>query len=114
MSYRIEIAHEALRAIGELTAEVRAQTRELVRELGEAPRPKRAKKLHGEPDVYRIWIAGYWRLAYAVDDGEEKLRVLCLRRFEILDYESLMGSAYVQEPAVAVGAARAVPGRRPP
>ena len=105
MSYRIEVTREALRAIRELTAEVRTQTRQLVRELGDEPRPQRALKLNGEPDVYRIWIAGYWRLAYAVDDGEEKVRVLCLRRFEIMDYDSLLRSAYVQEPQVAVGAA---------
>lgn len=104
MSYRLEVTREALRAIGELTAEVRKQTRHLVRELAGEPRPRRARKLHGDPDVYRIWIAGYWRMAYTVDDDAEKVRVLCLRRYEIMDYESLMGSAYVQEPQVAVGA----------
>ena len=89
MNYQIEISPEALREIKALPGHVRAQARQLIRELGNTPRPSRAKELRGKPNIYRIWLAGRWRIAYEINDDLAHVRMLRVRRKERIDYESL-------------------------
>ncbi|MBE9507673.1 MAG: type II toxin-antitoxin system RelE/ParE family toxin [Chloroflexi bacterium] len=89
MGYRIEVSPEVRKEIKALPGHVRTQARQLVRALGESPRPSRAKELRGKPNIYRIWLAGCWRIAYEVDDELQRIRVLRVRRKEGMDYESL-------------------------
>ena len=92
MSYQIEIPPEVRKEIKDLPGHVRAQARQLVRALGKKPRPSRAKELHGKPNIYRIWLAGRWRIAYEIDDELKRIRILRVRRKEQIDYESLRPS----------------------
>ena len=93
MSYRIEVSSEVRQEIRTLPGYVRTQARQLIRALGEHPRPSRAKELHGKPNIYRIWLAGQWRIAYDIDDALQRIRILPVRRKEHIDYESLGPSA---------------------
>ena len=69
MSYQIEISPSARQEIRALPAYVRAQALQLIDELGRNPRPARAKELQDRQNIYRIWLAGRWRIVYAVDDA---------------------------------------------
>ncbi len=89
MSYRVEVPPEVRKEIKALPGHVRAQARQLIRALGENPRPSRAKGLHGKPSIYRIWLAGRWRVAYEIDDELKRIRILRVHRKERIDYESL-------------------------
>jgi mRNA-degrading endonuclease RelE of RelBE toxin-antitoxin system len=71
VSYQISITpavHHELRA---LPAYVRSQAILLIDDLTTNPRPSRAKELRGKPDVYRIWLAGRWRIAYRAGDAQQ-------------------------------------------
>lgn len=89
MGYRIEVPPDVRKEIKALSGHTRAQARQLIRALGENPRPSRAKELRGKPNIYRIWLAGRWRIAYEIDDELERIRILRVRRKERMDYESL-------------------------
>lgn len=89
MSYRIEVPPSVQKEIIALPGYVRAQARQLIRALGENPRPPRAKELRGKPNIYRIWLARRWRIAYEVDDDLYHVRILRVRQKEQIDYESL-------------------------
>jgi mRNA interferase RelE/StbE len=89
VSYQIEVSPEATKEIKALAGSVRTQARQLIHALGENPRPPRAKELRGKPNIYRIWLAGRWRVAYEIDDELAVIRILRVRRKETMDYESL-------------------------
>ncbi len=89
MSYRIELIPPARDEIRALAGYVRAQALDLVAALGQEPRPPRAKRLRVRPRIYRIWLAGRWRVAYQIDDQARRILVLCLRRKENVDYHRL-------------------------
>ena len=89
MSYRIEISHSARQEIRALPAYVRAQALQLIDELAGNPRPARAKELQDRQNIFRIWLAGRWRIAYAVDDELLVVLILRVRRKEDVDYSSL-------------------------
>lgn len=55
-------------------------------------RPSRAKELRDQPNIYRIWLAGRWRIAYEIDEELERIRILRVRRKEQIDYGSLRPS----------------------
>jgi len=63
VSYHIEVSPPVRKEIRELPGSVRTQARQLIRKLGENPRPSRAKELRDKPNIYRIWLAGKWRIA---------------------------------------------------
>ena len=92
MSYQIKVPPEVQKEIKDLPGHVRAQARQLISALGESPRPSRAKELRGKPNIYRIWLAGRWRIAYEIDDELKLVRILRVRRKERIDYESLRSS----------------------
>lgn len=89
MSYRIEVSHSARQEIRALPAYVRAQALQLIDELAGNPRPARAKELQDRQNIFRIWLAGRWRIAYAVDDELLVVLVIRVRRKEDIDYSSL-------------------------
>ena len=89
MSYRIRIDREAEQEIRALPAYVRAQARQLVPALAWNPRPDRATELRGKPGIYRVWLAGHWRIAYHVDDQQQFVTILRVRLKEDIDYASL-------------------------
>ena len=92
MSYRIEVPPSVRKEIKTLPGHARTQARQLIRALGENPRSSRAKELQGKPNIYRIWLAGRWRIAYEINDELECIRILRVRRKERIDYESLRPS----------------------
>ena len=92
MSYQIKVPPEVRKEIKDLPGHVRAQARQLISALGENSRPSRAKELRGKPNIYRIWLAGRWRIAYEIDDELKLIRILRVRRKERIDYESLRSS----------------------
>ena len=89
MSYHVEIARPAQIEIKALPAHVRAQLRQLINSLKEIPRPARAKELRDKPNIYRLWLARRWRIAYVIDEDLRLVRVLRVRRKETIDYETL-------------------------
>jgi mRNA-degrading endonuclease RelE of RelBE toxin-antitoxin system len=89
MSYRIEVSPPAQQEIKSLPGYVRSQARKLIRDLAETPRPARSKELRDKPNIYRIWLAGRWRIAYEMDDELQRVRILRVRRKEGMDYESV-------------------------
>ncbi len=92
MRYRVEVPPEVQSEIKGLPGHVRAQARQLVRALSENPRPPRAKELRDKPNIYRVWLAGRWRIAYEVDDDAKRIRLLRVRPKGQIDYDSLKSS----------------------
>ena len=91
---------DAQREIKSLPGYVRAQASQLIRALGLDPLPPRAKELRDKPNIYRIWLAGRWRIAYEIDEELKRIRIPRVRRKEEIDYGSLH-SASVENPADA-------------
>ena len=89
MSYRIEVSPSARQEIRTLPAYVRAQALQLIDELGRDPRPARAKELEDRQNIFCIWLAGRWRIIYAVDDELILVLIMRVRRKEDIDYPSL-------------------------
>jgi mRNA-degrading endonuclease RelE of RelBE toxin-antitoxin system len=89
VSYRIKVSHSARQEIRALPAYVRAQAIQLIDELAGNPRPARAKELQDRKNIFRIWLAGRWRIAYAIDDELLVVLVMRVRRKEDIDYSSL-------------------------
>ena len=89
MPYRIEVSPQAQQELRGLTGFIRAQAIELIEALAETPRPARAKELHGKPQIYRIWLARTWRIAYEIDDDQLVVLILRVQRKDEIDYESL-------------------------
>jgi mRNA-degrading endonuclease RelE of RelBE toxin-antitoxin system len=89
VSYQIKIVPSAEQEIRALPAYVRAQARQLVLALAGSPRPSRANELRDNLGTYRIWLAGRWRIVYQIDDDQQAVIILRVRRKEDIDYDSL-------------------------
>lgn len=89
MSYQIEISNEAAREIKKLPGYVRAEVRRLVRELGDNPHPPTVRELQGKPGIYRLWVAGRWRMVYAIDDETLIVTIRRVRSKATIDYDSV-------------------------
>lgn len=96
MSFRTEITPPARAEVRELSGYLRAQALKIIAALGKEPRPPRARELRGKPNIYRIWLAGRWRIVYEIDEENERLLILRVRSKERIDYESL--TSWVHEP----------------
>lgn len=79
MPYRIRYADEAKRDLRELPGNYRQRIRRLIESLPGTPRPRRAKELRDRPGRYRIRVDG-WRLIYRIDEEDEAILVLRIRR----------------------------------
>jgi mRNA interferase RelE/StbE len=89
VSYQLDIFTTAKAEIRSLPGYVRAQAQQAIAALAHDPRPPAAKELRDKPGIYRLWLAGRWRIAYAVDDDQQVVTILRVRRKEQIDYESL-------------------------
>lgn len=89
MNYQIEITAEARQEIRQLSGYVRAIALNIIADLAHDPRPPSAQPLRAKSGIYRVWLAGRWRIAYAVDDEQKVVLILRVRRKEQIDYESL-------------------------
>jgi mRNA-degrading endonuclease RelE of RelBE toxin-antitoxin system len=89
VSYRINISTIAHKEIKALPGYVRAQALQVIRALADTPIPSRAKELRGKPNIYRLWLAGRWRIAYHLDDDRLLVLILRVRAKEDMDYDSL-------------------------
>jgi mRNA interferase RelE/StbE len=89
MSYQIRITADAHREIKALSGYVRSPALKIINALSEDPRPPAAKELRGKPGVYRIRLAGKWRIVYRIKDDENQVAILRVRRKEKIDYDSL-------------------------
>lgn len=68
MTYRIEIAREAIRALAKLDKQIRRRLQTAITKLGDDPRPHGAIALQGLSGAYRVRVGDY-RVVYTVDDG---------------------------------------------
>jgi mRNA-degrading endonuclease RelE of RelBE toxin-antitoxin system len=89
VNYDLEISPPARKEIKELAGHVRAQALGLIEGLISSPLPSGAKELRGKPNIYRLWLAGRWRIAYQIDDDRRCVRILRVRVKADIDYESL-------------------------
>lgn len=87
MSYRIKVSPEAGKELRALPGHVRAQALQLIEQLGHDPRPVRAKELRERDAIFRIWLAGRWRVVYQIDD--DQVLILRVRRKEDIDYSGV-------------------------
>jgi mRNA-degrading endonuclease RelE of RelBE toxin-antitoxin system len=51
--------------------------------------------LRDRPDLFRIWLAGRWRIVYEIDEENERVVILRVRSKDQIDYESL--TSWVKE-----------------
>jgi mRNA-degrading endonuclease RelE of RelBE toxin-antitoxin system len=89
MSYQIRITADAHREIKGLSGYVRSPALKIINALSKEPRPPAAKELRGKPGIYRIRLAGKWRIAYRIKDEENLVVILRVRLKEKIDYDSL-------------------------
>jgi mRNA-degrading endonuclease RelE of RelBE toxin-antitoxin system len=82
----LEVSPPARWEIKELPAYVRAQT---IENLAVDPRPSGAKELRDKPAIYRLWLAGRWRVAYQIDEDLKLVRILRVRAKADIDYDNL-------------------------
>lgn len=85
MSYHVEVAPELYAEVKRLPGYVRSQARQTFRDLAKNPYPDGAKELRGKPGVYRIWLAGRWRIAYKVNDEDKMVHIIRVRRKDSID-----------------------------
>lgn len=77
--YKIKITETAEQELRRLPGNVRQRARRMVSALAEDPRPSGTKELRDRPDRYRLRLDG-WRILYRVDDEDETVTVLRVRR----------------------------------
>lgn len=89
MSYRIELNKAARAEVKALSGNLRAQALALFESLKDNPLPLRARELRDKPGIYRIWLAGRWRIVYEVDDQERVVVIRRVRHKDAIDYTSV-------------------------
>jgi mRNA interferase RelE/StbE len=89
--YAVFVTAGALQEIKKLPGNVRQRVRRAVAAFAEEPRPAGSKKLETPElsrDVYRLRIEK-WRVVYAVNDAENIVDVLAVRKRPPYDYGDL-------------------------
>lgn len=79
MSYHVDLTPEARREVKALSGHLRAQALDAFEMLANDPRPDRSRELRGKPGIYRVWLAGRWRIAYSIDDAAAVVTILRVR-----------------------------------
>ena len=69
MSYRIELARAAMRALKKLPEDVRQRIAVVIDDLADNPCPGGVQKLRGSDDIYRV-RSGEYRILYQIVDRE--------------------------------------------
>ncbi|NJL55255.1 type II toxin-antitoxin system RelE/ParE family toxin [bacterium] len=68
MSYEVGFKPAALRQFRKLNKDVQTIILAAIELLADQPRPQGCKKLKGEVDLYRIRVAGDYRVVYTIED----------------------------------------------
>jgi mRNA interferase RelE/StbE len=68
LRYRVDVNRSAQRALAALPPRVQAHVVAAVDALAETPRPPSCKKLATPGQLYRVGVAGAYRVVYRVDD----------------------------------------------
>ncbi|MCU0527575.1 MAG: type II toxin-antitoxin system RelE/ParE family toxin [Elainella sp. Prado103] len=75
MPYTVGFKPAALRQLRKLTPE-NSVLIEAIEALADNPRPEGCKKLKGELNLYRIWVANTYRVVYEVQDRQLVITVV--------------------------------------
>lgn len=78
MPYRVDVKRSAVRELGRLPAPVRAKIVRAVDALADDPRPPGSAALQGYRGLYRLRIAGNYRVVFRVDDKARVVLVLLI------------------------------------
>lgn len=89
MNYQVKLTSLARKEVQELPTYVRAQALQSFKTLSSNPHPPRSKELRGKPGIFRIWLAGRWRIVYEIDDEAQLVIILRIRLKDDIDYESI-------------------------
>ena len=68
MSYEVGFKPAALRQLRKFNKDAQIAILEAIELLADQPRPQGCKKLKGDVDLYRIRVAGDYRVVYAIED----------------------------------------------
>jgi mRNA interferase RelE/StbE len=93
MSYEVWIEPDALAEARETPGNVRQRIKRAMKDLEQTPRPSGSKSLDWPPESFeprRLQI-GDWRIIYAVNDVEQWVWVLAVRKRPPYDYGDLAG-----------------------
>ncbi len=88
MAYELQVERAAHRELDRLPEEVYQRIVPAIDSLVEEPRPRGARKLRGEGNLWRIRIGAY-RVVYAVFDRERLVKVVRVSRRTGRTYEGL-------------------------
>lgn len=89
MSYTLRLTAPAKREVDALPGAIRTQFKQIGKSLEIEPRSHRAKELRGKPNIYRVWLAGKWRIVYSIDDELQLVLILRVRLKDEIDYNSI-------------------------
>lgn len=78
MPYRVDTKPRALKDLAALPADVLPRVDTVLLSLADNPRPRGAKKLADEDDVWRVRIGDY-RVLYTIDADEELVTIVRIR-----------------------------------
>ena len=76
--YEVTFARSARRELERLALPLAARIISRIEELAQEPRPRRARKLHGKQNLWRVRIGDY-RIVYSVDDRQRVVDVVRIR-----------------------------------
>ena len=89
MSYQVKLVGLARKEVQNLAAYVRAQALQSFKQLAVNPRPIGSKELRDKPNVFRIWLAGRWRIVYEIDEPLQLVIILRVLLKDDIDYDSV-------------------------
>jgi mRNA-degrading endonuclease RelE of RelBE toxin-antitoxin system len=89
VSYQVKLTSTARKEVQSLPAHVRAQALQSFKALRDTPRLPRSKELRGKPGIFRIWLAGRWRIVYEIDEDAQLVIILRVRLKDEIDYGSI-------------------------
>lgn len=91
MSYRVWIEPDVKKEVRRTPGNVRQRLKEMMIALADNPRPSSSKALTWPPDNFepRRLKIDKWRIIYAVDDADQWVWVLAVRKRPPYDYGDL-------------------------
>ena len=76
VTYRLWYNRRFTHMLDSLPGDVRAQARQVIRDLTNQPRPQSAKELEDHPGYWRIWLPRNHRLIWRVLEEEQLVNLL--------------------------------------
>jgi mRNA interferase RelE/StbE len=89
--YTLYVTPETFQNIKELPGNIRQRVRQAIQSLSDNPRPPQSKRLdlsEVEAEVWRMRLDN-WRILYAIDESEQIVDVLAVRKRPPYDYGDL-------------------------